>query len=134
MKKLFLEVLAILSVITILYAIGDLTVSAYKERCTDKRPLVSVEEINFTPEHYIRKGDYMHINEDVWHSKIYQDFRNGISDKWVTEYKYVYKLKKNTVRNFSRVAYRNAHPNDAVDKWVIFSNNLPDPKDFRIEQ
>lgn len=133
MKELSSRALVILITVSFLYFICDFTVSAYSERCVNKRPLISVEEINCSPEHYIRKGDYMHDNEDVRHSKIYQDFRQGKSDKWVTEYKFVYKIDKNTTRYFKRVTYRDAHPDSAVDKWVIFSNELPDTDDFRMQ-
>lgn len=98
---------------------------------TEKRPIIHVQRVDCTPEYYISGGDTMHQGYPTWSSKIHEDYSLGKSAKWITKYAYVYKIIEDT-RYFEREKYLASHLDDAIDKKLIFSNQPPSEKDFRI--
>ena len=95
----------------------------------DMRPSITITETNTTPENYLEKTSIMLKPESV----IYQAYKNNDSKKWKTSYKYVYTIQEEN-KFFSRVKYLKYHKDDAVDRKLIFSNQLPDPQLFVILQ
>ena len=96
---------------------------------TDTRPSITVTEINTSPENYFEKTRSILKTESV----IYQAYQYKDNKKWKASYKYAYAIKEES-KFFSRVKYLRFHNGDAVDRKVIFSNNLPDQQLFIILQ
>ena len=97
--------------------------------CMDKRPTIAVWEINTAP------AIFFTIHPEIMlplESKIFELYRTAGSKKWTTRYRYAYVFLKHN-KWFSRVAYLKTHPADAVDREVIFSNQLPDPTLFLLQ-
>lgn len=104
---------------------------------TENKPDVTVHEINMSPENFFQ------IHKEIMpksESQIFKYYSEGINKKWTTEYKYVYvilyetPIQTESAEKFSRNAYLDSHPGDAVDTKLIFSNQPADPKFFNIQE
>jgi len=104
------------------------------------KPTIIVKTINATPRLFFKYHEnIMMKNESVIYNK-YIHYDEVGENKWIIKYKYVYILQGDTREEmrasnwFSRDGYLKSHPMDAVDKKLIFSNNLPDTKIFNIKE
>jgi len=111
-----------------------------KFRKNPPKPTIVVEKINTTPHIFFKYHEkIMMPNESVIYSK-YIHYDEVGENKWLIKYEYVYIFQDDTREKskaaywFNRIAYLESHPKDAVDKKLIFSDNLPDPKIFIIQK
>jgi hypothetical protein len=118
------------SLMVIISLVSIVAVTAlYFNNVTDKRPTISVELINATPQVYIEGHPAVMLPAESVLREAYQLKKNV---KWRTAYKYAYVITKPN-RLFSKEMYLEFHPEDGVDYKIIFSNRLPDPQLFIIQ-
>jgi len=105
------------------------------------KPTILVSKINgITPRIFFTYNEkIMPLND----SKIFSDYINSKlpgeeNNKYIRHYGYVYiiqyetKSQREAAYAFSRKNYLKSHPNDAVDKKVIFSDQLPSQEIFNV--
>lgn len=120
---------SLMMMITSLLSIIAVT-ALYYNNVADKRPQISVELINATPQAFIDGHPIIMLPAESVLREAYQLKKNA---KWRTEYKYAYIIKKPN-RLFSKEEYLKFHPEDGVDCKIIFSNREPDPQLFIIQR
>jgi len=101
------------------------------------KPTIVVKEIDMTPQNFFRQNDDIMM---TFESAIYRSYSEKENNKWRTKYKYVYIISYETpeqrseAARFLRKSYLASHPKDAVDKKLIFSDQMPDLQIFNIQE
>jgi hypothetical protein len=94
----------------------------------EKRPSIEVWEINTAPAVFFEAHKEIMLPAE---SVIFKAYQAKTNSKWTTRYRYAYVLRKQN-KFFSKTEYLKFHPADAVDREVIFSNQMADPQLFII--
>jgi len=111
---------------SLLFAVSFFIGLFVAELHTDKKQPIEVWEINTAPANFFDAHPEIMLPME---SKIFEAYRAKKNTKWTERYVYAYVFKKHN-KWFSRTNYLDSHKTDAVDREVIFSNILPDPKIF----